>query len=231
LKIIIAYDNKGRAEFKTGWGFSCIVEAQKKILFDTGCNGVELLFNLKKLGYTPKDFDILFLSHQHWDHIGGLFEILEENKNLKVFVLESFSPHLKDEIRKKAELIEVREERKIFENVYTTGLIENNPDEQSLIVKTEKGLVIITCCSHPGIVNIIKKAKEMLKENVYLVVGGFHLFDSSNTEIEKIVRSFRDLEVEKVAPCHCIGEKAISVFEKEYKEDFIEAEVGKVIEV
>ena len=68
-----------------------------------------------------------------------MFEILEENKNLKVFVLESFSSHLKDEIRKKAELIEVKEEKKIFENVYTTGLIENNPDEQSLIVKTKKG--------------------------------------------------------------------------------------------
>jgi 7,8-dihydropterin-6-yl-methyl-4-(beta-D-ribofuranosyl)aminobenzene 5'-phosphate synthase len=231
LKIIIAYDNKGRAEFKRGWGFSCIVEAQKKILFDTGCNGVELLFNLKKLEYAAKDFDILFLSHQYWDHIGGLFEILEENKNLKVFALESFSSHLKDEIRKKAELIEVEEKQKIFDNVYTTGLIKNNPDEQSLTVKTEKGLVIVTGCSHPGIVDIIKKAKEMLRENVYLVAGGFHLFDSSNTEIEEIVRSFRELEVEKVAPCHYTGEKAISMFEKEYKEDFIEAEVGKVIEV
>ena len=231
MKIIIAYDNKGRAEFKTRWGFSCIVEAQKKILFDTGCNGVELLFNLKKLGYTPKDFDILFLSHQHWDHIGGLFEILEENKNLKVFALESFSSHLKDEIRKKAELIEVKEERKIFENVYNTGLIKNNLDEQSLILKTEKGLVIIIGCSHPGIVNIIKKAKEMLKENVYLVVGGFHLFALNDLEIEEILRSFRDLEVEKVAPCHCTGEKVISIFKKEYKENFIEAEFGKVIEV
>ena len=63
--------------------FLVLLKLRKKILFDTGCNGVELLFNLKKLGYTPKDFGILFLSHQHWDHIGGLFEILEENKNLK----------------------------------------------------------------------------------------------------------------------------------------------------
>ena len=92
-------------------------------------------------------------------------------------------------------------------------------------------MVIITGCSHPGIVNIIKKAKEMLKENVYLVVGGFHLFVSSDFEIEEIVRSFRELKVEKVAPCHCTEEKAISMFEKEYKEDFIKAEVGKVIEV
>jgi len=231
MRIAIAYDNKGEAGFKTGWGFSCIIENQNKILFDTGCNGIELIYNLKKFGYSPKDFDILFLSHEHWDHMGGLFEMLEANNNLKVFVLGSFSSHLKDEIRKRAKLIEVKNEQKVLENVYTTGLIKNNPDEQSLVIKTEKGLVIVTGCAHPGIVNIIKKAKELAKENVYLVLGGFHLFGADDAEIEKIIGSFRDLKVEKVAPCHCTGDKAISLFEKEYKDDFVKIDVGKIIEV
>jgi 7,8-dihydropterin-6-yl-methyl-4-(beta-D-ribofuranosyl)aminobenzene 5'-phosphate synthase len=142
-----------------------------------------------------------------------------------------FSSHLKDEIRKRAKLIEVKNEQKVFENVYTTGLIKNNPDEQSLVIKTEKGLVIITGCAHPGIVNIIKKAKELAKENVYLVLGGFHLFGADDAEIEKIIGNFRDLGVKKVAPCHCTGDKAISLFEKEYKENFVKVGVGKIIEV
>jgi len=46
--------------------------------------------------------------------------------------------------------------------------------EQSLIIKSAKGLIIITGCAHPGIVNIVKKAKEIFpNENVYLVLGYF----------------------------------------------------------
>jgi 7,8-dihydropterin-6-yl-methyl-4-(beta-D-ribofuranosyl)aminobenzene 5'-phosphate synthase len=72
---------------------------------------------------------------------------------------------------------------------------------------------------------------ELIGEHVYLVLGGFHLFGASDNETEGIIKSFRELGVEKVAPCHCTGEKATSLFKKEYKEDFIEVSAGKVIEV
>ena len=80
-------------------------------------------------------------------------------------------------------------------------------------------------CAHPGIVNIVEKAKELTKKEVYLVVGGFHHPPIS------VVEEFRDLGVKKVAPSHCTGDSVREAFAKEYKENFIEFGVGKIIKV
>ena len=90
----------------------------------------------------------------------------------------------------------------------------------------KKGLVIITGCAHPGIVNIVKRTEELMKrDKVYLVLGGFHHPPLS------CVKEFKELGVEKVAPSHCTGDLAREAFRKEYKENFIEYGVGKIIEI
>ena len=103
--------------------------------------------------------------------------------------------------------------------------------EQSLILKTGKSLVVITGCAHPGIVEIIKKAKDSLKESIYLVMGGFHLMDMNESSILRIIKEFKKLGVKKAAPSHCTGEEAIELFKKKYKENFVENGVGNIISV
>ncbi|MFO8235848.1 MAG: hypothetical protein R6U04_10645 [Bacteroidales bacterium] len=84
----------------------------------------------------------------------------------------------------------------------------------------------MTGCAHPGIAGIVKRAKEMMKEDkVYLVVGGFHRPPIS------VVKKFREIGVEKVAPSHCTGNPVRNAFAKEYKKDFIEYGVGKEITI
>ena len=96
----------------------------------------------------------------------------------------------------------------------------------SLIIDSKKGLVVITGCAHPGIVNIVKRAKRLMKKDkVYLVLGGFHHPPVS------CVKEFKELGVEKVAPSHCTGDLVREAFRKEYKKNFIEYGVGKVIEI
>ena len=114
---------------------------------------------------------------------------------------------------------------KICDGVYTTGELGTWIKEQSLVINTDKGLVVISGCAHPGIVDIVKKAKEQLNKNVYLVLGGFHSPPLS------VVQKFRELGVEKVAPCHCTGDEAIRAFKEEYQENFIENGVGKIISI
>jgi len=100
--------------------------------------------------------------------------------------------------------------------------------EQSLVITTSKGLVIITGCAHPGVVNVIRTAKEIVPDDrVYLVMGGFHLSGASSAQIESIIDSFVELGVERVAPCHCSGDEARRLFEERYGEDYIESGVGK----
>ena len=63
----------------------------------------------RKLGIDPASISKLILSHQHWDHIGGLPEILHANPGLTVYVPASFSENLKREIKKRADLVEIKE--------------------------------------------------------------------------------------------------------------------------
>ena len=131
-----------------------------------------------------------------------------------------------------AEFVSVDRPRKISDFVYTTGELYGPPKEQSLIINSKKGLIVITGCAHPGVVNIVKKAKEIFpEEKVCLVLGGFHLGGVSDSKLKSIVSDFRKLGVEKVAPSHCSGDRCRELFKEEYKEDFIECGVGKIIEV
>ena len=101
-----------------------------------------------------------------------------------------------------------------------------------MIVNTNKGLVVITGCAHPGIVNIIKKTKEIFpKEEIYLVIGGFHLAGFSDSELKNIINDFKKLGVQITAPCHCSGDRTRELFKEEYGENFIENGVGKIINI
>jgi len=234
IKITIVYDNYEFDErLKTGWGFSCLVELEdKKILFDTGGDSPTLLNNMEKLKMHSREIDIVVLSHIHGDHTGGLTGILEKNHDFIVYSPKSFPSTFKDTVKSYgATSVDVDDPTKIIDGVYTTGEMGTWIKEQSMIIKTDKGLVVITGCAHPGIVNIVRKAKEITKEDLYLVTGGFHLGSASDADLTQIINAFRGLDVKKVGPCHCSGDRCRELFEEEYKDDFIEVGVGKIIKI
>lgn len=232
LNLITVYDNyQYEPSLKTGWGFACLIKFKdENILFDTGADSPTLLYNLGKLGIDPKEIKTIFLSHIHQDHVGGLFGVLERNAGVEVFLPASFPRDFKEKIKSYgAKVIEISKPTKIADGLYSTGEMGILLKEQSLIVKTEKGLVIITGCAHPGIVNILKKAKEIHPEEIYLVLGGFHLNAASDSGLKSIVKSFKELGVKKAAPCHCSGDRCRELFRQEYNKDFIENGVGRII--
>jgi 7,8-dihydropterin-6-yl-methyl-4-(beta-D-ribofuranosyl)aminobenzene 5'-phosphate synthase len=220
---------------KASWGFSCLVG--KALLFDTDEDEITLRFNMKMLRISPQDLTTIVISHDHYDHTGGLSGVLKQNPRARVYGLSNFSASFKQRVRDfGAELIEKDEFSQIAPGIYLTGELtasfgRGSLPEQSLVVKTDPGLVIITGCSHPGIVRILEKVKNNLKEPIYLVLGGFHLMEKAKGMIEIIVKEFHELGVKKVAPTHCTGEEAIGLFREEYKENFLPAGVGKIIKV
>lgn len=235
LTITIVYDNNDydqRLEAK--WGFSCLIEGpEKTILFDTGGDGVTLLSNLRKLNIDPRKVDAVMLSHIHGDHVGGLSSFLEENSDVIVYLPQSFPETFKHKVKSFGAVVdEVSEGRELFTGVYTTGELGRGIKEQSLVVKTSQGLVIVTGCAHPGVVNIIRAAKNMVgQEAVYLAVGGFHLMSAPTAQIESLIQEFRRLSVKEGAPCHCSGDKARRLFKEQYGEDYIPSGVGKRITI
>ena len=230
LTIAITYDNNPYDDrLRTAWGFSCLVRLpEKTILFDTGGDSSILLDNMDQLQIDPKEIDIVVLSHIHGDHVGGLGGILNQNSDVTVYLPASFPQSLKEDVKLYgAEVKEIHEPRELFDGVYTTGELNGGIKEQSLIVKTDEGLVIITGCAHPGVVNVVQKAREIAGDKVYLLLGGFHLGGASTSKIESIIDSFEQLGVERVAPCHCSEDSARRLLREHYGEGYIECGVGR----
>jgi len=232
LSLTIVYDNNPFKEgLETRWGFSCYVEGTEKTnLFDVGGESSVLLGNMKKLGIDPESIDTIVLSHIHYDHIGGLSDFLKVNAEVTVLLPKSLPQSVKNTVNKAgAKLVEVHKPIKICKDVYSTGELGGFIKEQSLVIKTSKGLVVITGCAHPGVVNIVKKAKEMHKTDVYLALGGFHLCWMNQRQIKGIVEGLKEQNVKKIAPCHCSGDLARKLFDKTYEKDFILSGVGEKI--
>lgn len=229
ILISSVYDNyRTDKDLKTGWGFASLIKTpQDMILFDTGGDLEKLLLNMQKMEINPDSINKVFISHIHGDHLGGLEGLLDMNNDMTVFIPQSFPNSVNRMILKKgAKLIRIKEPKQISQNIYTTGEIYGPPQEQSLIIESNKGLIIITGCAHPGIVKIIEKSIEIINNNqVYLVLGGFHRPPLS------VVSEFRDIGVQKVAPSHCTGDKVRNAFAKDYKKNFIEYGVGKTIRI
>ncbi|MBU0502364.1 MAG: MBL fold metallo-hydrolase [bacterium] len=206
LTIKICYEDRAVSKkFKPGWGFAALVEyAGHSILFDTGDKPKVLLHNMKQLKVNPAKIGAVFISHDHWDHTGGI-EIINKN------------------------LIGAKRFSKLFPHFYSTGLMGKKIPEQAMVVETAKGLVVLCGCSHPGIVKMLKKVKKKLAKEVLLVIGGFHLYKSNEKEISRIIKDIKRLGVKKVAPCHCAGDNAIKMFAEEFKERFLKVGVGSCL--
>lgn len=229
MTITIVYDNNpyGPA-LRTAWGFACVIDfGGRTILFDTGGDGALLLSNMRQLKVDPGAIDLVVLSHAHGDHVGGLPGFLRENHDVTVYMPISFPRSLVQEVRRSgAELRQVRGPQQLAPNVYTTGELDGGIPEQSLVLKTEAGLVVVTGCAHPGVTHILEQAKRVVSGDIALVVGGFHLGGKSESQIDTLVRRFQELGVRFAAPCHCSGELARERFQHAYGSHYLPAGVG-----
>jgi 7,8-dihydropterin-6-yl-methyl-4-(beta-D-ribofuranosyl)aminobenzene 5'-phosphate synthase len=232
LKITILVDNYVYVpETKSDWGFSCLIEGlEKTILFDTGRIGGILVNNIDILHVDLRQVEQLVLSHEHQDHTGGIPEVYSRNPDIPAFVPVSFSEDfsLKTGIKM---ITRVDEPVEICRNAFLTGEMGTQIKEQSLIINTKQGLVIITGCSHQGIIEILKEAKRILNKDIYLVIGGFHLLEHSEAAVTDIIKEFKKLEVRKCGATHCTGDKQIQMFKKVYGEDFIDMGTGRIIRI
>ncbi|MGB7297387.1 MAG: MBL fold metallo-hydrolase [Candidatus Aminicenantales bacterium] len=234
LRFTILYDNYLHKEgTRADWGFSCLIEGlEKTILFDTGTDPRILMHNVGVLGVDLKKIDQVIISHDHGDHTGGLPAVLERNSEVTVYFPISFPLSFRrsvEHFQAKAQTVDKPVE--ICRNVYLTGELGDRIKEQSLFINTTKGLIVVTGCSHPGIVDILKRSREVIDKPIRLVFGGFHLRDASAAKMQEIIAAFRSLKVEKCGATHCTGDAQIAMFKKAFGENYVSMGTGKVIEI
>jgi 7,8-dihydropterin-6-yl-methyl-4-(beta-D-ribofuranosyl)aminobenzene 5'-phosphate synthase len=233
-RITILYDNyEYDPDCTTGWGFSCLIDTESaQVLFDTGADGKTLLKNMRALGVEARDIDVVVISHMHGDHTGGLFDALEHIGACTVYFPVSVPQSFESRATRTGSKCVVSESfREIYPHIYTTGALGKMIKEQALVVDTQKGLIVVTGCAHPGVVLITEEAARHFEKDIALVMGGFHLFSTDAASIQEIIVRLKDLGVKKVAPCHCSGDRARAMFHDAYGERFLDAGAGRVLKL
>jgi 7,8-dihydropterin-6-yl-methyl-4-(beta-D-ribofuranosyl)aminobenzene 5'-phosphate synthase len=122
----------------------------------------------------------------------------------------------------------------ITPDIHLISLVSDKPGtlelhELSLAINMPEGMVIVVGCSHPGIDKIVEAAGA-INPQIHLIVGGFHLVVSSDSDIEKIVTALHDrFKVEYVAPGHCTGEPAFEALKKSFGDHYLYAGLGSTL--
>jgi 7,8-dihydropterin-6-yl-methyl-4-(beta-D-ribofuranosyl)aminobenzene 5'-phosphate synthase len=235
----VVFDNYAHdPALETDWGFACLVEADETtVLFDTGADGDILVRNMRALGKDPAAVDAVVFSHEHGDHTAGLYTLLDAGAKPTIFAPSAFGAALKDAWRERTQLVEIPNlPTEILPGFYSTGFLtwpsgSQTSVEQALIVQTGEGWVMVTGCAHPGVVRLARRACEATGDGLSLVMGGFHLVESSADRISGIIEDLRELGVQKVAPSHCSGDRARSLFAEALGDDYVPSGAGYVITI
>ena len=207
------------------------------MLFDTFGDSDVFLNNIRKFNVDLAKIRHIVLSHDDWDHISGLWQVIPERKDITVYICPGFNPEIKERLASLgAKVIEAAKPMEIKENIYSTGgLYGESPDrkicEQSLVIRTAEGLAVICGCAHPGAVNIVKHAKESFHAEVCLLMGGFHLKDNTAETNINIIKALQALGVRKAAPMHCTGTAATEAMRQAFGEGFMLAEEGMEVDL
>ncbi len=215
MRLKVLYDNEARGDLESDWGFSCLIEeGGRKLLFDTGASDSILARNMEKLGITREEIEVIALSHEHWDHIGGLNAVL--HPEVVVYVPASFTVATRKKLKRRvAELKEVSGPADMIPGVHTTGELGAGIKEQSLVLDTQIGEMVLTGCAHPGLDVIMDAAR--IFGDIGGVMGGFHGFDRL-----ELLNGLK-----KIIPCHCTVHKT-RIMER-YPEAAVKCAAGEEI--
>ena len=209
LDLTILCDNYPNEDLVCEWGFSVLIETKDlTVLLDTGQSYSGLRENSLALNKDLSEVDYVVISHEHWDHVGGLSYIDEINPGVTVYVPEHIESQTFNIINQSSlNPIKVSDTTIIGDGFAVIGELYGPPYEQALAVNVKDvGLVCFVGCSHPGVDNHVEKAIEDLGYNTYMVIGGFHMVSATEQVIQLTIDRLLELGVQKIYPTHCSGD-------------------------
>ena len=275
---VLVEDTVFEARMRAERGLSLYIDAGGyKLLFDTGASAL-FLGNAKNLGLHLNELDALALSHNHYDHTGGvefLIDLYTEAPPIfahpKVFDQSYAEPKaggkvqpgrqaartvgfpyplgLKGLEKRGIELTMNREPLEIHKDIWLSGEVprtcpfedvgkkffldpgltqpDNLVDDQALIIKTDRGLIVISGCCHSGIVNTLQTVGSLFPDTpVWAIVGGFHLLDADAKRVKRSIDYLIRLNPQRVIAGHCTGFDALCSLRRAFGKRFQRLSVG-----
>ncbi len=111
-------------------------------------------------------------------------------------------------------------------------VIDPIADDQSLVIDTPEGLVVLLACSHAGVINILNYIMDKTgKDHFHTVFGGTHLSPASQETIEQTIDALLDFDIDRVGVSHCTGPDAAAKVAQAFGDRFFYCSVGTEIEV
>jgi 7,8-dihydropterin-6-yl-methyl-4-(beta-D-ribofuranosyl)aminobenzene 5'-phosphate synthase len=275
LRITILSENTASmGDFLAEWGLSILIETDTaNVLLDTGTS-TSAVHNAETLGIDLGKIDEIVLSHGHYDHTGGLREMLRRmKKEIEIIAHPDIFqakyhrrkedperyigiPFQRNELESLGARFRLTEKPvSITENIITTGEVpmvteyekidpglfikqgsnfQPDPvmDDQAVIIKTGKGLVIMLGCAHRGMINTIYHAQKITgAAEIRTVIGGSHLIGASEERLWQSIAALKELGIRKLGLCHCTDLPVISVLAQEFGENFIFIKSGKRLDL
>ena len=159
-----------------------------------------------------------------------------DRRNVEILESKTPTPILDETILVTGEVERTTEFEKGMPNalIERDGNLEPDPikDDQALVMHLkDKGLVVVSGCSHAGIVNTVRYAKKLTGvAKVHAILGGFHLSGAFFEKIvDKTIDELKALSPVVVVPMHCTGRKAMEQFSREFPSSFVLNSVGSKI--
>jgi 7,8-dihydropterin-6-yl-methyl-4-(beta-D-ribofuranosyl)aminobenzene 5'-phosphate synthase len=212
VRLTVVCDDFSGAEkgFRTDYGFALLVDmGGERILFDTGTHPDILSANLRALGLNATDLKAVILSHNHYDHTGGLPGILAENPDIPVYVHRDWDrPHVfKGHVVPRNNRVDLQGGRACPE--LAAGLHVTNSlfsadyggiFEHACLVRTGAAEILITGCCHPGLDAFLDELYGTVEseEATLHIIGGFHGFRFSSARAAAV-----DSRLCQIICCHC----------------------------
>ena len=257
-------------------GLSVLIERPAgTLLFDTG-QGHALMHNLACLKKNPARIGRIALSHGHYDHTGGLQQVLRHCGPVDVCchpaVFSRRVAALKTGSRTAYRNIGMPFERSALEalggrfvfntgfteiakGLYLTGEVpratpfEKNdtrlkvkrggryvqdtiPDDQSLVIESKKGLVVVLGCAHSGMINTLRYiAAQLPGKRIHTVIGGTHIGFLGRAQLDATIEHLQQFRLQRLGVSHCTGLAPAMHLMQAFGRRFFFANAGCVVEV